>query len=694
MDKKIIGIDLGTTFSAVAYVDENGRPRIIPNADGKTTTPSVVLIKDGRIVVGEIALNQWIIDEEHVIRWIKRAMGDEDYRFQGLSVVEISAEILKALKADAEAHFGEQVEEAVITCPAYFNAIEIENTKHAGEMAGFNIREIIKEPTAAAVYYGIENMRDGEIILVCDLGGGTFDATILKFEEGVFIPLASMGSRELGGHDWTMNLVEMVSEQFQKSFGDDPRNDLVASQKLYEDCERVKRDFSRLTQISIPCQYQGRMEQIMVTRDEFEAKTEYRILELVMWAEEALKKAQLSWSNINRILLVGGSSRLRRMSLALEEVSGKKPVQTGEADLMVAYGAAIMAYGKMHPRRMAGGLVDAPGGGLIDVSYKRIISRSLGTRVIVFDDDKPRITNSLIIPHGTEVPESGLSVSRDDYEISSNGQEFFDVPIVEFEDEENYDVNRNYRFMCLSDANRGDRIQVIFHYDKNTIVTAEAIDMKSKKSLVSERLPFEEPNTDDIIITVKPRWVVFAIDVSYSMKEGGLLDNAKRALIENARNLLKVSSDRCNIGIVNFSSNAKIVCRPTSNLAEVENAVATMIPDGTTAMDDGINLAVELVMGAPAGINRDVVMLTDGMPDDEQSTLDAAKKAKSKGVTLFVLSIGKGMDEDYLKQLTPLNFEISSTGDMTDAINTLLTQSAKQRMGGLRVAQTGGLRDK
>ncbi|MCI0582004.1 MAG: Hsp70 family protein, partial [Chloroflexi bacterium] len=233
MEPIIVGIDLGTTYSAIAYVNEQGVATVIPNADGQSTTPSVVLVEGGRVVVGSVALNQWVTNEEHVVRWIKRAMGDPAYRFQGLSAAEVSAEVLKALKADAEAQLGVPLDEAVITCPAYFAAVEIENTKRAGELAGFRVREVVKEPTAAAVYYGVDNMRDGETVLVCDLGGGTFDATVLTYARGVFMPRASAGDRKLGGHDWTMELVNLVAERLVEKKGDDPRNDLVAAQLLY-----------------------------------------------------------------------------------------------------------------------------------------------------------------------------------------------------------------------------------------------------------------------------------------------------------------------------------------------------------------------------------------------------------------------------------------------------------------------------
>lgn len=697
MSKIVVGIDLGTTYSAIAYVNDQGRPEAIPNADGKTSTPSVVLVEAGRCTVGEMALNQWVTNEEHVVRWIKRAMANNDYRFQGLSPVELSAEILKTLKSEAETELGVPLEEAVITCPAYFATTEIENTKHAGELAGFRVREIVKEPTAAAVYYGVEQMNDGETVLVCDLGGGTYDATVLTYRQNSFVPLASMGDRQLGGHDWTMELLDLVAERLQPTLGEDPRNDLIAGQMLYEACETAKRDFARHTEAIIPCQFRGRLEQVHLTRDEFEQRTEWKIQTLVLWSERAVQKAQLTWREIDRVLLVGGSSRLRRMSLALEEAAGKPPVRTGEPDLMVAYGAAILGRGQVRPRRAgglvetpAGGLVEAPRGGLIDIDYKRIIARSLGTRILLFEGDGARITNALIIPYSTESP---VEASRDDFAVASDSQEFFDVPVVEFESDEDFDVVGNYRFSCRPNARRGDKIKVTFRYDINGIVSVEASDLQTGQALTAERLTYEEPDLDQVMrVQIRPRWVVFAIDTSYSM-EGETLDAAKRALLDNAEQLLTLGGEACRVGIVSFDSSAQIVCRPTSDLSALRHAVHGMNPNGLTAMDEGIRLAVQLVLGAPAGVDRDVVLLTDGMPDGDrrQSTQGAALDAQSSGVTLSTvgLSVGAGdVDLDFLRTLTPLSLVIKGVDGVAQAMTTLLTQSVAAR-GGLVESQKG-----
>ncbi len=679
MDKIVVGIDLGTTFSAVAYVDDQGVPQVIPNPEGGTTLPSVVMIRDDRIAVGQEALNQWALDEEHVARWVKQRMGDPDYKVQGLSAVEVSAEILKVLKRIAEDHLGETVDEAVITCPAYFNTIEIENTKRAGELAGLTVREIIKEPTAAAVHYGVERMRDGETIMVCDLGGGTYDATILKLEGKRFNPLASSGSQEHGGHNWTLDLQALVADRFREQFGDDPLNDVVAGWRLYEACEKAKRDLARLPEVAIPCQYKGRTEQITVSRSDFESATEWAIQHTVMWSQEALAKAKLSWSDVDTILPVGGSSRLRRFGEALEQASGKKPKEIGKPDLVVALGAAVLASGKVRVRRSAGGLVEAGSGGLVEVGFGRIIARNFGTRGVEFGPDGPRLKTALIIPHGTESP---VERSRDDFVVASDGQGYFDVPVMEYEHEDDRQCQINYRFTCPPNAKQGDRIAVTFKYDVNGIITAEATSQKTGETLPAERVAYEEPDLEAFArVAVKPRWVVFALDASYSMGGHNKMDNAKAAVKNSARDLLALESQKTRIGVVTFASDAEICCEPTSDLSELSRKVDAVSTRGTTAMDDGINRAVELVLTAPAGLTREVVMVTDGMPDPhrEDSTIQAAKTAKDMGITLSAVGIGTAdVDKDYLDKLTPISLVIESAGDLERGVINVLEISEKR----------------
>lgn len=676
-DEIILGIDLGTTFSVAAYVDEAGRPQVIPNAEGKKTTPSVVLIEDGHIHVGEVAVNQAIAKRDQVIQWIKRAMGEPDYRFQGLSPIEISAEILKKIKRDTEAELGVPLRQAVITCPAYFSAIEVENTMQAGLLAGFEVKEIVREPTAAAVYYGVEHLKEGDKLLVCDLGGGTFDASILALEQGTFKPLATAGDRQLGGHDWTSDLLEHVAELLTDIYGEDPRSDSATEQTLYDACEQVKRNFSQSDQGVIACVFKGQTAQVSISRSDFERLTEWRIQQMLTWTEKALTKtiSPLTWAEIDHILLVGGSTRLRRVAEALEAVAGQKPVQTAEADTMVALGAAILAKGAYRPRRAvaSSGIKKNVVSGLTLINFTRTAPRNLGTRVLMREGRDWRIENSIIIPYATDLP---TAQTREDYQTSSVGQAFFDIPVVEFDDIGPDVIQETWRFECPPGLPKGAPIHVTFRYDKSGQIDVEAIERHTQTSLVKKRVPYEEPDLQTLKLIVPPRQVVFALDVSGSMKDHHKIDQAKQAVIDNARDLLAVGGGQVQVGVVAFGSQAKIICFLTSNLQTVTTAVSGVTPYGTTAMGAGIALALDMLSGAGPDIIREIVLVSDGMPDKPDEARTAGAHTLTQGVKLCLLGVGRdGVDEAFLQQLSPHFLVIENAEGMSQAIASLLTQA-------------------
>lgn len=771
MEPYAIGIDLGTTFSEAAYVDENGEARIIEFANGEKTLPSVVDITEDGITVGPQAMTRWLIDKERVVRWVKRSMGDMLWRhprrklftfdvsievtlgkkevseqtqaavreafadegmplsdtaqmefrgnrmviwdggsgyvimadqkpptvYEGMSAIEVSAEILKAVKTAAQAGLGCELKEAVITCPAYFNAVEVDNTWKAGELAGLTVKQIVKEPVAAAVHHGIECLTEGQKLLVCDLGGGTFDATIVTLEDGKFTALATVGNRQLGGHDWTADLVDLAAGKFQKQFGKDPRIDAVAEQALYEACEEAKLSYLQLTKAPIACVCDGKVQQVTITRDEFEARTEWAISNMLARCEESLQKGGFTWADIDQILLVGGSSRLRRVKDSLAHASGKKPTMAQNPDLAVALGAAIISRGEVLAREPSGGLRRQHVGGIrkrrqVTVT-ERNSSRSLGTRA--YDPDSEKIVTIEIIPRGATAP---ISRSNSDLEVSVDGQECFDIPIVEFEDEDKFDTITNYRFNCLPSAKRGNKIKLTFSYDISGRISAEAVDMVSGTQLGMDTVPYVEPPVGEIGIRVKPFWLVFALDKSSSMK-GEKFSLAKQALIKNARESLAKVSEDSRVGIVAFGSEAERVCEPTDDLNVIDQELSVVKASGSTAMDDGIRMAENRALSAPAGTTRIVALLTDGMPNDEQDALDAAQAARDKGITLCCLGIGHdNVDKDYLRQLSlrdDLTNVIEVNEDMGKAMTTLLSLAGVGQeavSGGLRETTAGGLR--
>lgn len=673
----ILGIDLGTTFATAAYVDDYGRPVVIPNAEGEKTTPSVVLIENGQILVGKAAASQIMVKPEQVVQWIKRSIGDLDYQFQGLGPIEISAEILKKIKADCEQYFGEKnpaaiVRKAVITCPAYFSANEVENTMKAGQLAGFDVQEIVREPTAAAIYYGVEHMKEGSRVLVCDLGGGTFDASILAFENATFRPLATAGDRQLGGHDWTSDLRDLVVDSFTDIFGENPRMDPVVEQYLYDSCEQLKRDFARLDQGVVTCTYKNQTAEVLVTRAEFERLTEWRVREVLDWAEKALAKSipPLTWQEIDSILLVGGSTRLRRISEALEQLSGKKPVQTSDADTIVALGAALLARGAYRPRRPAAssGVKKSPISGLTLLpTVLRTAVRNFGTRVIVRTNKGWEIQNSVVIPYGESLP---TQKTREDFHISFAGQPFFDVPVVEFDDIGSHAIQQTYRFDCPPGLPKGTSVHVTFHYDQSGQIDVEGVECHSNTALSKQRVAYQEP---DLNALASPRRIVFALDVSGSMTEYHKIDRARQAVMDTAEKLFASGGGLTEIGVVAFGSQAQVVCTLTSDAAVLQQAVKLLRTYGTTAMHSGLSLAYDMLSKVDKNTQRLILLVSDGMPDLPAETITVGGRILSDGIELFLVSLGsEGINEAFLKELSLHTFYVDDPDQLSITFINLL----------------------
>ena len=346
---KIIGIDLGTTNSCVAVM-ENGEAVVIPNAEGGRTTPSVVAFsKDGERIVGQVAKRQAITNPDRTIRSIKREMGSnykvtvdgKDYTPQ-----QISAMVLSKLKADAEAYLGEKVTEAVITVPAYFNDAQRQATKDAGTIAGLNVRRIINEPTAAALAYGVDK-EQSQKVMVFDLGGGTFDVSIIDMGDGIQEVLATAGNNRLGGDDFDERIVNWMADAFKAENGVDLRNDKMALQRLQEAAEKAKIELSGMSQTAINLPFitadanGPKHLDMTLTRGKFEELTADLVEKTTGPVRQALKDAGLQPSELDKVLLVGGSSRIPAVQEAVKKIMGKEPFKGINPDECVALGAAI-----------------------------------------------------------------------------------------------------------------------------------------------------------------------------------------------------------------------------------------------------------------------------------------------------------------------------------------------------------------
>ncbi|MGI9579348.1 MAG: molecular chaperone DnaK, partial [Microthrixaceae bacterium] len=348
---KAVGIDLGTTNSVVSAL-EAGEPVVVPNAEGARTTPSVVAFKDGEVLVGEVAKRQAVTNADHTIRSVKRHMGTNwstEIDGKKYSAQEISARILQKLKRDAEAYLGDTVTQAVVTVPAYFDDSQRTATKEAGQIAGLEVLRIINEPTAAALAYGMNEEGDDQTILVFDLGGGTFDVSVLEIGDGVFEVKSTHGDTSLGGDDWDDAIMEWLVSSFKNEQGVDLSADNMAVQRLKEAAEKAKIELSQVaqTQINLPfvtATDSGPLHLDMtLTRAKFQEMTQDLINRCREPFEQALKDAGVSKDSLDHVIMVGGSTRMPAVQELVHDLTGKEPHKGVNPDEVVAMGASIQA---------------------------------------------------------------------------------------------------------------------------------------------------------------------------------------------------------------------------------------------------------------------------------------------------------------------------------------------------------------
>jgi molecular chaperone DnaK len=357
-DDPVLGIDLGTTFSAMSLVNRFGKPEIIANAEGFATTPSVVHFYDNdACVVGEEAVKMVVIDPENVVRFIKRHMGEEDFTLEFFgrpyTPQEISALILRKIKEDAEDLLGREIRDAVVTVPAYFHSAQRGATAEAGTIAGLNVLSIINEPTAAAIAYGLDRIGGEKKLLVLDLGGGTFDVTMMEISGTKLSTKASDGNAELGGKDWDDRILNYVAEQFEEKFGLDPRDDSAPYQELYERCLNAKLTLSTKERAAIPVNYRGKRMAVRITRDQFEDLTRDLVQQCEDTSNIVLEKAGVTWADLDDILLVGGSTRMPMIRNMLKRLSGKEPASGVSPEECVALGASLAGVFRHRPNHPA-----------------------------------------------------------------------------------------------------------------------------------------------------------------------------------------------------------------------------------------------------------------------------------------------------------------------------------------------------
>lgn len=475
---KVIGIDLGTTFSVIAKINDEGKPEIIPNREGERITPSVVFFDGNEPVVGSIAKRSAVSNPLDTVQFVKRQMGDPAWKFRTAegkeyTSEEISAIILKRLKEDAELQLNDTILGAVITVPAYFDDARRKATQDAGRIAGLNVLRIINEPTAAALAYGIDKAEQTQTVLVYDLGGGTFDVTIMHVGNGVIEVVATGGDRNLGGFDWDNEVMTFLNNQFKLQGSPDMYDDPALEQILREKAEVAKKTLSVKDKANIHVSAGGKNLSLTITREEFERITEIQIRKTQLIMEAVLDEAKLQWKDIDKILLVGGSTRMPAVATLIEKLTGKKPSRELHLDEVVALGAALQAA----LLQVARGEIDEEVAGIPEVIIKDVNSQSMG--IIALNQQKQEF-NAIVLKKNTPIP---CKVSKV-FHTSSEQQTALNIQVTEGEDAEVVNVKIvGEGTMSIPPYPKGAPVEVFFEYDANGLIHVTVVDLTTKKRL-------------------------------------------------------------------------------------------------------------------------------------------------------------------------------------------------------------------
>lgn len=570
-EETLVGIDLGTTNSAIAVVASPDRVEVLPNAEGAKTTPSVVQIRpDGSTIVGELARRELVLEKERTALFFKRDMGTSSvYEYGGRcwTPTDLSVEVLKKLKADAENYLHRAVRKAVITVPAYFQDAARVATQNAGERAGLEVLQIINEPTAAALAYGFRHVQREETLLVYDLGGGTFDITLVHVGPDGIRVIGTDGNHHLGGKDWDDCLVQHLCEKFRGRHGADPLDDPSTYQELVLRAEEARKALSASLKASVSINFMGRMERIEVTRDELESLTRDLLGQTEILMGKVLEETGYSYSQIAGVLMAGGATRMPACRALVQRLSGKPPNTAVNPDECVAIGAAVQASVYAHPEASGGKL--AWRGEIQDV-----MSHSMG--MIAISADGRRYVNSILIPKNRTIPCRETRPFQARTRKKENNSIAVYVTQGESEDPADCSYVGKYTIRELPHEASGVAIvDIAYEYDRSGVVHVSATDRGQGNPMPIEK----EVHLGDTSWVLRPpqeaahgehKTVYAAVDLSGSMAGKPLEDvqAAVQGFIEN------VDLAHTSIGLISFADSVVVDQQASQNAKSLLRAVS------------------------------------------------------------------------------------------------------------------------
>lgn len=669
----VVGIDLGTTNSCIAHIDEYGKPYVMPNREGNKMTPSVICFRGNEVLIGEDAKDVQALGRYPVAAFFKRQIGDRYFVFHAgnrdHTATDLSALLLKRLKRDAETYLNEKVTQAVITVPAYFREAERKATIAAGAAAGLDVIQVINEPTAAAIAYGVGKQGKSLRVMVYDLGGGTFDATLLELSGGALEVRASGGDHQLGGKDWDDRIIEFLVSRFEDEFGRDPLEDAESLADLLIQAEEAKKKLTSVEKASVSITHDSRRGKYTLSRSKFEELTRDLMERTISLVMQVLEDAKTAPADMDGILTVGGSTRMPMVHAFINERFGRAPVGGINVDEAVALGAAVVANQQVAETRR----VKRPLGLAGSITIKDVTNHSLG--MIAINGDHSAYVNSIILPKNTGIPSTETRPYQ--HRTRNRGENELEVFLTQGESEAPDAVSYlgKYVIKDIPHQTGSTVVDIQYHYDvSGTVnVSARARGTSNDLKIVVEQLPDDVParflESPELQLEVPEHVTAYiAIDMSGSMN-GDPLREAKKAALQFLHN---VDLSHCSIGVIAFSDTVLTKLQASQNARTIEKAI-----NGLTECETGVcNAAhpfdeIKSLLKRTSG-RRFAITLADGVWENQDLAVQRAKLCHDAEIDIIAIGFG-GADKRFLSQIASsdeASFFTSMSG-LTETFSTI-----------------------